>query len=341
MKKNITLADGAGGPETAQIVKELFSKAISMSSTWRSSGIIGLDVMDDSGFVQLPNGSYMAITIDSFTVKPFFFKGGSIGKLAADGTINDLIVSGARPLAIVDAIVVEEGMDMDLVKRAVDDFVNEAIGQNVAIVGGDFKVMPKGQVEGLVITTAGIGIAKLPITDDRISHGDKIILTGGIGEHGAVIAAHQFGLELGGSAMSDSSPLTPLLPLLEKYGDLIHAARDPTRGGIAMALNEWAEVNGVRIIVNEQMIPVKDWVRGISEVLGVDPLALASEGRAILAVDSSISEKLLKDLKDNGFTEAQIIGDVEKGNGEVLLRTRIGGLRVLEPPAGLMLPRIC
>lgn len=339
--RKITLADGAGGAETEAIVKELLRKAISLAGRWRKEGLIGLDIMDDAGFVKLENGYFLAFTIDSFTVNPPFFKGGSIGKLAAVGTINDLVVSGARPIAILDSVVVEEGSELEALKRAVDDMIEEAIASGVAIIGGDFKVMPKGEISGFVITTAGIGLTKIPITDDKIMVGDKIIVTGGIGEHGAVIAAHQFGLELGEEAVSDVSPLIPLLPILEKYGNYIHAARDPTRGGLAMVLNDWAETNRLGIVISEDRIPIKRWVRSISGILGIDPLHLASEGKAVLAVSPEISDKLLSELREGGFKEAEMIGEAVKGNGEVVMRTSVGGMRIVEPPSGILVPRIC
>ncbi|MEM3285489.1 MAG: AIR synthase-related protein, partial [Fervidicoccaceae archaeon] len=222
-----------------------------------------------------------------------------------------------------------------------DDMIRESKSLGVAIVGGDFKVMPRGQISGFTITTAGIGLTKRPITDDRIKIGDKIILTGGIGEHGAVIAAHQFGLELNEDAKSDVLPLMSLLPLFEKFGSFVHAARDPTRGGLSMVLNDWSELNGVRIVVMEEKIPIKPWVKGISDLLGIDPLSLASEGRAVIAVESSIAEIFLEEMRRSGFPEAEIIGEVTGKGSEVLLRTRIGGLRILDPPSGIIVPRIC
>ncbi|MGB9726026.1 MAG: hydrogenase expression/formation protein HypE [Fervidicoccaceae archaeon] len=341
MGRKVTLADGAGGLETGILIKELLNRAISLAGKWKDKGIIGLDVMDDAGFIKLDEGYFLAITVDSFTVNPPFFRGGSIGKLAADGTINDLIVSGAKPIAIVDAIVVEEGTEFELLKKAIDDMTEEALAAGVAIIGGDFKVMPKGEISNFIITTAGIGLTRIPITDDKIKVGDKIIVTGGIGEHGAVIAAHQFGLELNEEVKSDAAPLMPLLPILEKYGTHIHAARDPTRGGLAMVLNDWAEINDIGIIIYEEKIPIKRWVKAVSEVLGVDPQHLASEGRAVLAVSSDVAEGLLFDLKSGGFPEAEIIGEAVRGKGEVVLRTSIGGTRVIEPPTGIIVPRIC
>jgi len=304
-------------------------------------GMLGLDIMDDSAFVKLSEELYLTLTIDSFTVNPLFFEGGSIGKLAADGTISDLVVSGAKPIALFDAIVAEEGIEFDVVERAVSDMIEEAKLADVAILGGDFKVMLREEISKMVITTAGFGLAKHPITDNKIVPGNKILMTGSIGEHGAVIAAHQYGLELRGDAKSDASMLIQLLPAIDRYADQIHAARDPTRGGVAMVLNDWATDNNVKITIDEKKIPIKDWVKGISDALGLDPLSLASEGRAVIAVSSEVADDFLEFLKKGGFPDAEIIGEVAAGRGEVLLKTAVGGLRIVPPPSGVIVPRIC
>jgi hydrogenase expression/formation protein HypE len=278
-------------------------------------------------------------------VNPPFFPGGDLGKLAACGTINDILMMGGEPKAILDSIVVEEGSPISDVRRIVDSFIGVLREEGVKLLGGDFKVMPRGQLDRYIITTAGIGIAKRPIVDSSIRPGDKLIVTGTIGEHGAAILSAQEGIAVEGKLESDVSTLSKLmLPLLEAYGDKVHAAQDPTRGGIAQTLNEWAQKSGLLMIVEERKIPLREEVRAFTELLGIDPLALACEGRAVLGVDGDSAEDVLSFIKELGYEEASIIGEVresEKYSGIVVMRTSVGGLRILEPPSGVIVPRIC
>jgi len=252
---------------------------------------------------------------------------------------------GGEPKAILDSIVVEEGSPISDVRRIMDSFIGVLREEGVKLLGGDFKVMPKGQLDRYVITTAGIGIAKRPIVDSSIKPGDKVIVTGTIGEHGAAILSAQEGIAVGGKLESDVSTLSKLmLPLLETYGDKIHAAQDPTRGGLAQTLNEWAQKSGLFILVEERKIPLRDDVRAFTELLGIDPLALACEGRAVLGVEGDSAEDILSLIKELGYEEASIIGEVrgsERYSGIVVMRTSVGGLRILESPSGVIVPRIC
>jgi len=331
--ETITLAHGAGGRETGEIIEKFFVNVFKIKKV--STGI-GLDDLEDSATIPLSDGSHMAFTIDSYTVNPIFFPGGNIGKLAASGTLNDL--------AVMDSIVVEEGFEIKQLKEIISSMKNILEKYNVALIGGDFKVMPKGQVDKIVLTMAGIGLIPKNrlIKDSNIKPGDKIIVTGPIGEHGAAILIAQTGLEAEAPTIkSDCSPIIDAIEAAFKVGG-IHAAKDPTRGGLAMALNDWAKKAKVSIIIWEEKVPLRDEVRAYSEMLGVDPFSLASEGIALIAVDSDKAENMVEELRRKGYRNAEIIGEVRKGKeGYVLVETIRGGLRILEPPIGEIVPRIC
>lgn len=338
--ERITLAHGAGGKEMEDLVKKLFQKI----KVVKIPDSIGLDNFDDGSSVNVPTSS-VVISIDSYTVDPIFFPGGDIGKLAATGSINDVAVMGATPIAALDSIVVEEGFSIKDLETILKSLANVFESENVALLGGDFKVMPKGKIDKIVITTTVIGY--LPpnhklILDSGAKPGDKIIVSGTIGEHGAVITALRMGIETElGNLKSDCMPVTKVMKIAIKNGD-IHAAKDPTRGGLAMALNEIAEKSKVSIIVDEEEIPIREEVIALSEMLGIDSLALACEGRVVMSVSPDTAEDILTALHDAGYRDARIIGEVqEKEEGLVLLRTKAGGLRILEKPTGELTPRIC
>jgi len=341
MLETITLAHGAGGKETGEIIEKFF---VNLFKIKRVSTGIGLDDLEDSATIPLSDGSHIAFTIDSYTVNPIFFPGGNIGKLAASGTLNDLAVMGAKPLAVMDSMVVEEGFEIKQLEEIINSMKKVLEKYNVALIGGDFKVMPKGQIDKIVLTMAGVGIIPKNrlIKDSNIKPGDKIVVTGPIGEHGAAILIAQTGLEAEAPTIkSDCSPIIDAIEVAFKIGG-IHAAKDPTRGGLAMALNDWARKAKVSIIVWEEKVPLRDEVRAYSEMLGVDPFSLASEGVALIAVDPGKAENLVEELKNVGYKDAEIIGEVRKGKeGYVLVETISGGLRILEPPIGEIVPRIC
>ncbi len=337
--RRVGIEDGSGGPETERLVRRLYGKYLNRNG--RNGNIIGLEAMDDSSYIRVGNG-YIVVTVDSYTVDPLFFPGGDLGKLAVTGTLNDLAVSGARPLGLMDSLILEEGVELDLVERIAGSLVKEAEENNVDIIGGDLKVMPKGQVDRIVVSMTGIGYAEKPILDRELKPGDKIIVSGSLGDHGALIAALRYGLEVGESLRSDcSSILRYMQRILEEHRWGVHAARDPTRGGLSMVLNDWSSLSGLQIIVDEDSIPVKPQVRAVAEILGINPLALASEGRFVLGVDPREAEQIVEILRDMGLRDTSIIGEVRKGEPIVLLRTRIGGTRLLEPPANMDVPRIC
>ena len=338
MNNFITISHGTGGKETEELIKKLFVNAFKIKSV--KDGI-GLDDLDDGSTIPAGEGQFV-FTMDAFTVKPIFFKGGNIGKLAATGTINDIAVMGGTPLAVLDSIIVEEGVEIKLVENVVTSFRKILEEHNVALLGGDFKVMPKKSIDTLVITVAGIGFAKKVITDKGLKPGDKIIVTGPIAEHGATILAEQMNLDVEESGLK--SDCKPVVDAMKKALELeaVNAAKDPTRGGLANALNEFASKSNVGIKIYEENLPIREEVQGLCEMLGVDPLYLASEGHVVMSVKPNLAERLIEELKLIGYNDASIIGEVvEDHKGKVLMETMIGGLRVVEPPVGVPLPRIC
>lgn len=342
---SVSLAQGQGGVETWELLQSLIFSRVRLGKV---RGGVGLDWPDDGATIPLPDGTHLVVTVDSYTVNPPFFPGGNIGSLAAAGTINDVVVMGGRPLAALDSVVVEEGFPLNDLDLIVESFVSTLEQSGVALIGGDFKVMPKGQIDRIAITAVGIGVAKHPIVD-KPKPGDKLVVTGPTGDHGAVILLLQMGLgqaeELShGMLRSDSRPLTPLVKILEKHHAHIHAARDPTRSGMAGVLSEWARSTGTIIVLDGRLVPIREPVRKYAEMLGVDPLYLASEGAAVLSVDPEVAEEVLEDLRTGGFEDAAIVGEVrasEKYRGLVLLKTEVGGHRILEPPRGILVPRVC
>ncbi len=336
----VTLAHGSGGYETSLLRHELFVKVFKMKSVGNG---IGLDELDDSATIPIGNGRSIAVTVDSYTVKPVFFPGGDIGKLAASGTINDLAVIGAEPIAFMDSIVVEEGFPLEDLRRIVNSYKSVLDEYNIALLGGDFKVMPKNSLDQIIVTSIGIGLVDgEPLVDSNVEPGDVIVVTGPIGGHGAAILASQLGLE-DFEVKSDCRPILPAIRVAKEL-NAVKAAKDPTRGGIAMALNEFAQKSHVDIIVYEERIPVREEVRALAEMTGIDVYALASEGQALIVTDKDRADELVKALRRNGFHEAEVIGEARKPIGRkprVYLKTFVGGTRILEVPRGELVPRIC
>ncbi len=310
----------------------------------RVEGGVGIDLPDDGAIIPVGERR-LVVSTDSYTVNPIFFPGGNIGILAACGSINDVLMMGARPIAMLDCVVVEEGFPVDELSTIINSMLDVLRKEGIPLVGGDFKVMPRGMLDRVVITTTCIGEVIKPIVDANIRVGDRIIVSGNLGEHGAAILMSQKGLEVEAELKSDVRALTELMiPLLEEYGAYINAARDPTRGGLAMLLNDWARVSGTTIVIEEGKIPLRTAVRKYAEMLGIDPLSLASEGVAVLAVDGTKAEEIVQRMRELGFERASVIGEVKKAErlkGVVVLKTAVGGYRILEPPIGELVPRIC
>lgn len=338
--RRVELVHGGGGEAMADLIGSII---VSKVRRGRIFGGIGIWDLDDGA--SMPIGDFeLVFTSDGYTVEPLFFPGGDIGKLAITGTINDLSVMGARPLAILDDIIVEEGFPLADLERIVSSMVSVAESLDVSIIGGDFKVMPRGKLDKIVIASMGIGIARKGgvIRDSGLKPGDKIIVTGSIGEHEIALLSVREGLSFEVNVQSDLAPIWPLMEKALEIGG-ITAAKDPTRGGVASALNEMAKKSRVCIWLYEDRIPVRDEIRAACEMLGLDPLYLACEGRAIIGVDASRADELLEVIKsiDTGRS-AEIIGEVKsEPKGYVVLQTAIGGKRIIEPPVGIHLPRIC
>ena len=343
-RRFVTLAHGAGGKETQELLEGMLFARLEKKLK-NVEGGVGLDSPDDGAAIPMGD-RFLVATVDSYTVSPLVFPGGDIGSLAASGSINDLLMMGAKPTALLDAVVVEEGFDLDLLAQLMDSMISSLRRESIPLIGGDFKTMPKGQLDKVIITTVGLGVTERPIVDSELKAGDKVIVSGTMGDHGATILALQQGVDVKKSGLrSDARPLTSyMVPIIDRFGPDLHAARDPTRGGLAMTLNDWARGSGTVISVEETAIPVRKEVRRYLGMLGIDPLYLANEGAAVLGVDPGSADEVLEMLRDAGAEDAAIIGEARRPKehkGIVLLKSEIGGYRLLEAPAGSLVPRIC
>ena len=336
MSRKIKLVHGNGGKDTELLIKEIFYKNFNNNLLINSL---------DAAIFEINKGK-MAFTTDSFVVKPLFFSGGDIGKLAVCGTINDLVVTGARPLYLSCGIIIEEGFEIDLLEKIVKSMAETCRETNVQIITGDTKVVEKGSIDGVFINTSGIGVIYDDYEQKPIQESDQIIITGGIGEHGTTIGIERYNLKIKGSIRSDCMSLNCVLEKLEKSKLLntIKLMKDPTRGGIATSLNEIANYSGMVIRIFEEAIPIKKEIISVNNILGLDPLYLACEGRMILIVDKKYSNNVLEQIRQcQDCEEAAIIGEVIKSNSQpvVYMDTFVGGKRIIRTLEGEMLPRIC
>ncbi len=307
----------------------------------RSAGEVGLDALDDGASLTLPSGQ-LVITTDAHVVTPLFFPGGDIGRLAACGTVNDLAVMGACPLACTLAMVLEEGFPLDQLDAILLSCAHVLKETGTALVAGDTKVMGQGELDGAVLTMTGVGVARRVVSDAGLRPGDAVLVSGPVGDHGMALMAAREEFRLQSDLQSDVAPLWPLIaPVLETL--TITSMKDPTRGGLAAAINEMARKAGVGVELFEEDIPVRPQVRAIADLLGLDPLQAACEGRAVLTVAADDAELALQQLREHPLgREAAIIGRVTvERPGRVVLRTAVGGRRLLEMPLGDPLPRIC
>ncbi len=331
----LLLAHGGGGEETFHLIKDCILKYFSNPV---------LEQLEDSAILTNPVEK-LAFTIDGFTVKPLFFKGGNIGKLAVTGTINDLVVVGAKPLYLTVSFIIEEGFLLEDFEKILRSMKEEAEKNDVFIVAGDTKIVPKKEIDGIFITTSGIGkIIYDGISCKNLKPGDVIIVSGSIGDHGACILAEREGIRLEVELESDCESLFPLASSLFDSNIEIHAMRDPTRGGLAATLYEWAYSSQVNILVEEETIPVKPQVKAFCEALGFEPYHLPCEGRLVIALPEKYGEKALEILKaQSSGNSARIIGKVlEKSSfPQVILKTLYGTERILENTSGEFFPRIC
>ncbi|MHA1833295.1 MAG: hydrogenase expression/formation protein HypE [Candidatus Baldrarchaeia archaeon] len=339
MEKNIELSHGAGGTLMELLIKQIIVPKFKK----RTVGGLGLDDLDDGATIPLDNYE-IVVTADGHTVDPLFFPGGDIGTLAVSGTINDLAVMGAKPIAITTALIIEEGFSISDLEKILDSMAKVAEETNVAVIAGDTKVMPRNHIDKLVIATSGIGLAKRGqvISDAGLKPGDKIIVTGTLGDHGIALLAVREGLDFETELKSDVAPIWETIEAALNIGG-ITAMKDPTRGGLASALNDLAEKSKVSIWIDEESIPVKEEVRAAAEMLGIDPLEVTNEGKAVIGVNAEYAEEVLGAVRKTKYgKDAQIIGEVKKEKpGYVFLKTVVGGVRVLEKPYGEPIPRVC
>lgn len=333
--EQIVLGHGSGGKLSAQLLERIFLPAFSNPL---------LNKLDDQAVLQV-NGSRLAFTTDAFVVTPLFFPGGDIGRLAVNGTVNDLAMSGARPLYLAAAFILEEGLSTEELGRVVQSMSEAARVAGVQIVAGDTKVVNRGKGDKVFISTTGIGVVEraVNISADRARPGDKIILSGYIGDHGMAILSQREGLEFEGAIESDCAALNGLVSAMLDVSVDIHCMRDPTRGGVATVLNEIAQRSNAGMLLRETEIPVRDTVRGACEILGLDPLYVANEGKLIAIVPSHEAEAILNRVRGNPLgRDARVIGEVVAEHpGMVLMQTEIGGTRILDTLFGEQLPRIC
>ncbi len=331
--KEILLAHGGGGEETRQLIESLFVKHF---------GNPMLERLEDAAIIS--GNPQLAFTTDSFTVSPLFFNGGNIGKLAVAGTVNDLAVMGARPLYLSSAFIIEEGFPFEHLQTIVASMAEELQKSGATIITGDTKVVPRGSADGVFINTTGIGQVVYPgLSAGNVQPGDVLVVSGTVGDHGACILAQREGIELESDLQSDCATLWPLIEMVLTTEIEIHAMRDPTRGGLAAVLNEWATTSQVGMDIQEAAIPIRQEVMGLCELLGMEATSLACEGRVVFAVPQPQAEALLAVLHTHPLgRDAQIIGTVTSAHpGQVILHTEYGARRILEPPQGELLPRIC
>ncbi len=334
--KQISMAHGAGGEATRQLVEGLFLPAF--SNPW-------LDSLSDAAALVVPQGR-LAITADSFVVRPLRFPGGSIGELAVNGTVNDLAVSGAKPLAITAAFILEAGLPSEVLRDEVRAMAAAAERAGVPIVTGDTKVVEHGRADGLYITTTGLGAvdSRVDLRPDRVEAGDRVLLSGPIGNHGMAIMLARAELEIEAEIRSDTRPLTDLVAaLIEHVGRGIKWMRDATRGGVATVLNELACDAQLVVRIDEDAIPVDDIVRGACELLGLDPLQVANEGQFVAVVANDVADAALEALRRvPGGQRACLLGEIHDGPlARVVARSAYGGTRVVDMLIGDPLPRIC
>jgi len=338
--ERIVLGHGGGGRLTAELIERLFLPRL---------GNEILAAGDDAALLPLreplPAGARLALTTDAHVVRPLFFPGGDIGRLAVCGTVNDLAMVGARPLGLSAAFVIEEGLATGVLARVAESMRAAAAEAGVSIVAGDTKVTERGMVDGLYVVTAGVGVV-LPGREACAAGarpGDAVIVSGSLGEHGLAVLAARGDLALQTAIVSDVAPLGGLVEALYDGGVAVHAMRDPTRGGLAATLNEIAARSGVGVVLEEAAIPVRPEVQAACEVLGFDPLHLPNEGKLVALVPAAQAPAALAALRAQPLgAGAAAIGTVAaEPAGRVLLRTPYGGTRVVDVPAGELLPRIC
>lgn len=331
----VILGHGSGGKLSHDLIGDLFLPPFDNPALAKG---------DDAGVVDAGACARLAISTDSHVVWPLFFPGGDIGRLAVCGTVNDVAMMGARPLYLTAGFILEEGLELGLLERVVESMKTAAAEAGVQIVAGDTKVVEKGKADGLYINTAGVGLV-LPATEisgNLAQPGDKIILSGPIGDHGIAVLAARGELGFDVEVESDVAPLNGLIHQMLLTSDNVHVLRDPTRGGLASTLNEIARQSGVGMLLDETAIALRPAVRAACEILGFDPLYIANEGKLVAIVAPEDADPLLEVMRATRYgEEAAVIGEVVEGHGRVLMRTPLGTTRIVDMLMGEMLPRIC
>jgi hydrogenase expression/formation protein HypE len=331
----ILLGHGSGGRMTADLIARYFLPAFRNEH---------LERLDDQAVVPV-DGARLAFSTDAYVVTPLFFPGGDIGDLAVNGTVNDLAMAGARPLYLAAAFILEEGFPLADLDRIVTSMGKAAANADILLVTGDTKVVDRGKADGCFVTTTGVGVVEhgQTISADRARPGDVVILSGPIAEHGMAIMAARVDLELETPVASDTAPLHRLVHDMIATGAAIHCLRDPTRGGVATALNELAQRSAVGIVLDEAAIVVREPVRGVCELLGLDPLYVANEGKLLAVVPATDADRVLDAMRRHPQgREARIVGEIVQDDARlVVLKTTVGGRRIVDMLQGEQLPRIC
>jgi hydrogenase expression/formation protein HypE len=339
VEERVTLKQGAGGRAMRALIQDVLAAGLPALP----EGSIGVEAMDDGAALRLGD-RWLVVTTDSHVVHPVFFPGGDIGRLAVCGTVNDLAMMGATEvLGLTCAVVVEEGFRRADLARVQESLRAACLEAGTTVVTGDTKVMGKGELDGIVINTTGVALTGRVVRDNALRPGDRILVTGTVGDHGFAVLAVRHGLDLVGELRSDVRPLNGLVrEALGAGGDAVVAMKDPTRGGLSSALHEMADKAGVGIVLDEPAVPLTEAVRAASELLGIDPLAVANEGKAVIGVRPEAAGRVLEALRAHPFgRDAAIVGTcVEERPGSVVLDTGVGR-RLLVEPEGELLPRIC
>jgi len=334
MDDSILLAHGSGGKLSHELVERKFLPFLANPV---------LNKLDDSAIFEA--SGRLAFTTDSYVVNPIFFPGGDIGKLAVCGTVNDLAMNGARPLYLSLSAIIEEGFLISELEQIMQSIKKAAEEAEVSIITGDTKVVNRRQADKLFITTSGVGIISLgvDISGANARAGDKVLLSGTIGDHGIAVMSQREGLRFSMALESDCAPLNKLVSQMLKVSSRIHCLRDPTRGGLATTLNELARQSKAGIVVEEARIPVKEEVKAACELLGLDPIYVANEGKLVAIVDPADVDKILAQMRKNNYgRDAAIIGEVTKEHlGKVVMKTKLGPSRIVDMLSGELLPRIC
>jgi hydrogenase expression/formation protein HypE len=329
----ILLSHGSGGTMMYNLIREYLVPAFDLRS------------LDDSAVLKEFSKGKIAFTTDSYVVSPIFFPGGDIGELAVYGTVNDLSMVGARPLYITVGLILEEGFPIEHFKKILSSMSHAAEKSGITIVAGDTKVVNKGNADGIFINTSGIGIIDdgIELSPKRVVPGDKIIVSGPLGNHGISVIAERNGITFTPPVLSDTAPLNGLVIEMLNTTKDIRTMRDPTRGGLASVLKEIAIDSGLCMVIEEELLPVPPGVRGACELLGLDPLYIANEGILVAITPPNMAESLTTTMKNHPLSkEARVIGNVkEVPQGTVLMNTLIGGTRIVEMLSGDQLPRIC